>query len=115
VRRVLLLIVMISLVSMAGCGHDPNSWRLRAGDEVMAAPPDPKETDITFTSDQATGGLGISTVNAGCKLRVVSDEEPDDPKLGHRSAYRDVTVYVLEGAEKGATGTVARKNIKPLR
>jgi hypothetical protein len=94
VRRVLLLIVMISLVSMAGCGHDPNSWRLRAGDEVMAAPPDPKETDITFTSDQATGGLGISTVNAGCKLRVV---------------------YVLEGAEKGATGTVARKNIKPLR
>jgi hypothetical protein len=113
-RPILSTLLVLAAILPIGCGSDPASSRLKAGQEVMAYGLSAGDQTITFESRDASTSLGITGVNVGSRLRVVADEVPDNKEMGDHAEYRKVTVLVLEGPEKNASGTVTRKAIRPI-
>jgi len=112
----------IALLVLAGCGKAPEvapgvaadapkDDRLREGQRVMLIPPG------VGPDGKRSERLGVVTakskpffrmVNSGTEARVVADDgDGDDPE-------RNVMIHVLEGEEKGLTGTVARVSCRPI-
>ena len=109
VRRVCGLLLFSCIYLSAGCGGDPETSKLRVGQRVMLLArffEEGKEARRLAVTTEGPRGVEYELVATGTEARVVSDPGGDPT--------RDVVVHVLDGERAGITGTVSRRQCRPV-
>jgi hypothetical protein len=107
-----LALVFALLISLEGCGGEPEADRFTLGDKVIAFEHKTGNGDSNFKLVIVSGtGESLSPmVPFGTHLTIVKDEE--GIAEGRTWSSREVLIHIEEGPHKGKTGTVTRWSLR---